>query len=179
MGELASERVSQAGMTVTADHTFQLATLRYFTSDGAFGAAVQAVMDAPLPRPLQAVDLPAAGAILAWRSPTETLCLMTSAERFGALAARLCGLDDGCLVDLTGGLCVLRVSGDRIADLLCRLGGTASVPQPGDARRGRLADVPVLTLAVRAGEVLLLVDRGVVPHVLAWTRETLLDFPGS
>jgi hypothetical protein len=179
MDECASQRVSQAGMTVVADDTFQLATLRYFTPDGAFGATVQAIMGAPLPRRLQAVDLPAAGAILAWRSPSETLCLMTSAERFAALTARLSRLDDGCLVDLTGGLCVLRVTGDRIADLLCRLGGTASVPQRGDARRGRLADVPVLTLAVRAGEVLLLLDRGHVPHVLAWTRETLLDFPGS
>jgi hypothetical protein len=179
MGEQANEHVCQAGMTVAAEEAVHVATLRYFTADGAFAAATQAVMGAPLPRPLQAVDLPAAGAILAWRSPTETLCLMNSAERFAALAEHLNGMDDGCLVDLTGGLRVLRVTGERIVDLLCRLGGTASVPQPGDARRGRLADVPVLTLAVRAGEALLLVDRGYAPHVLAWTRETLLDFPDS
>jgi hypothetical protein len=177
MGDPASTHVSCAGMTVAVDAVLQPATLRYFSVDGAFAAAFRSATGAQLPRALQAVELPATGTILAWRSPTETLCLMTSAERLGALAAQVASADDGCLLDLTGGLRMLRVTGDRIQDLLCRLGGAASVPQPGEARRCRLADVPVLTLAVRAGEVLLVLDRAYAPHVLAWTRETLLDFP--
>jgi hypothetical protein len=35
--------------------------------------------------------------------------------------------------------------------------------------------VPVLALSVREGETLLLVDRGYLPHLLAWIRETFLD----
>ena len=50
---------------------------------------------------------------------------------------------------------------DRVLDAL-----PCSYPGPGGA-------VAVL----RDGEVLLLVDRSYMPHVLAWTRETLLDFP--
>jgi len=34
----------------------------------------------------------------------------------------------------------------------------------------------VLALAVRGGETFLLVDRAYLPHLLAWVRETLLDF---
>jgi len=53
----------------------------------------------------------------------------------------------------------------------------ATASAPGEARRSRLADVPVLALAVRAGETLLVVDRGYAAHLMAWIRETLLDFP--
>jgi len=80
------------------------------------------------------------------------------------------------VVDLTGGVRIVRLTGVRIAELLCRLGGAASVPAAGEARRSRLADVPVLALAVRGGETFLLVDRAYLPHLLAWVRETLLDF---
>jgi hypothetical protein len=95
---------------------------------------------------------------------------------FSQLAARLAGSSDGCFVDLSGGVKVVRLSGERTADLLCRLGGTASVPRPGEARRSRLADVPVLALSLHELETLLLVERAYLPHVLAWIRETILDF---
>ena len=80
------------------------------------------------------------------------------------------------MVELTGGLRIVRLTGSRIADLLCRLGGTASVPVAGEARRSRMADVPVLAISLRAGETLLVVDRAYLPHLLEWIRETLLDF---
>jgi hypothetical protein len=83
------------------------------------------------------------------------------------------------MVELMGGLRIVRLTGPRIADLLCRLGGTASVPAPGESRRSRMADVPVLALSVRAGETLLLLDRAYLPHLLAWIRETMLDFEGT
>ena len=54
--------------------------------------------------------------------------------------------------------------------------GTASIPRPGEARRSRMADVPVLALSLRAGETLLVVDRVYADHLCAWIRETLLDF---
>jgi len=95
------------------------------------------------------------------------------------LAEALAACADGCLVELTGGLRIVRLTGLRIADLLCRLGGTASVPAAGEARRSRMADLAVLALCVRDGETLLLVDRAHLPHLLAWIRETLLDSAGA
>jgi hypothetical protein len=38
-----------------------------------------------------------------------------------------------------------------------------------------MADVPVLALSLRANETLLVVDRALLPRVLAWIRETLND----
>ncbi|HXW73686.1 MAG TPA: hypothetical protein VEK10_02625 [Steroidobacteraceae bacterium] len=152
-----------------------VATLRYFTPAGALAAAVRDTTGLMLPEALRARETHPPGMILAWRAPTETLCLTADAARLGALATQLAGMDDGCLVELTGGLKVLRLAGPRTPDLLCRLGGTASVPAPGEARRSRMADVPVLALSLRANETLLVVDRALLPHVLAWIRETLRD----
>src|SRR5579863_4706645 len=140
MGERAGgETLSGGGLRVSVDHRMQLATLRYFSTAGNFADALRAACATPLPPPLAALELPAAGLILAWRSPTETLCLAQSASSLSQLAASLTPAADGCLVDLSGGLKVLRLSGTRIAELLCRLGGTASVPAVGEARRSRLA----------------------------------------
>ena len=80
---------------------------------------------------------------------------------------------------MRGGLRIVRLTGQRIADLLSRLGGAASVPAVGEARRSRMADLAVLAISVRAGETLLVVDRVYLPHLLAWIRETLLDFEAS
>ena len=83
------------------------------------------------------------------------------------------------MVELTGGLRIVRLTGLGIAELLCRLGGTASAPAPGEAKRSRMADVPVLAISLHAGETLLVVDRVYLPHLLGWIRETLLDFGTS
>jgi len=164
-----------AGLTVSLDETLQVAVLRYFPPAGAFADAVREVTDAALPQPLEAVNAPGSQVMLAWRSPTETWCVTPSAARLAQLGARVAAMADGCMVDLTGGLKVLRLAGARIADLLCRLGGTGGVPPPGGARRARLADVPVLALSVRAQETLLIVDRVYLPHLREWIRATLLD----
>ena len=154
-----------------------IATLRYFTREGEVADTVRAATGMPLPATLEARE--EAQLILAWRSPTETLCVTRSTTRLAELGASLAASADGCLVELTGGLRIVRLTGQRIADLLCRLGGTASVPAAGEARRSRLADVPVLALSVRAGETLLVVDRAWLPHLLAWIRETLLELEES
>ena len=166
-----------AGLSVRVDEALQVATLRYFAPDGEFAEAVHEVTELALPQPQQALNASGGQLILAWRSPTETLCLARDPARLLEIGARLAGLADGCLVSLSGGLQVLQVTGERIADLLCRLGGTGSVPQPGEARRSRMADVPVMAVSLTAGETLLVVDRAYAEHLMGWVRETLLDFP--
>ena len=170
------QRIASQDLVACIEETLHVATLRYFDRPGPFADAVRSALGAALPEPLAARERVEGRLILAWRSPTETLCVTRNAARLAELAARLADAADGCLIDLSGGVRIVRLTGLRIADLLCRLGGTASVPRAGEARRSRLADVPVLALSVRAGETLLAVDRAYLPHLLAWIRETLLDF---
>ena len=173
----AISRIASADLVACVEETMLVATLRYFTGEGAFADAVRAATGMALPAILESRE--EAQLILAWRSPTETLCVTRSATRLSELAASLAPCAEGCMVELTGGLRIVRLTGLRIADLLCRLGGTASVPLPGEARRSRMADVAVLAISLRAGETLLVVDRVHLPHLLAWIRETLLDFEAS
>ncbi|HXN80289.1 MAG TPA: sarcosine oxidase subunit gamma family protein [Steroidobacteraceae bacterium] len=168
-----------SGLAVRVDETLQVATLRYFAREGEFASAVREVTALALPQSQRATVAPDGQLILAWRSPTETLCLAGAPARLAQLEARLGAATDGCLVNLTGALKVVRVSGARVRELLCRLGGTASVPQAGEARRSRLADVAVLAVCVQGekeAEVWLLVDRAYAPHLLGWIRETVADF---
>jgi hypothetical protein len=170
------QRITSHDLVACVEEAMHVATLRYFDRAGPFVEAVRSAVSAALPEPLAARELMEGHLILAWRSPTETLCVTRNPARLAELAARLADAAGGCLIDLSGGVRIVRLTGLRIADLLCRLGGTASVPRAGEARRSRLADVPVLALSVRAGETLLAVDRAYLPHLLAWIRETLLDF---
>lgn len=170
------ERINSQDLVACVEETMHVATLRYFDRAGPFADAACAALGARLPEPLAARELMEGQLILAWRSPTETLCVTRSIARLTELTAQLAGAADGCIIDLSGGVRIVRLTGLRIADLLCRLGGTASVPGAGEARRSRLAEVAVLALSVRAGETLLVVDRAYLPHLLAWIRETLLDF---
>jgi hypothetical protein len=170
------ERITSQELVACVEETMQVATLRYFDRAGPFAEALRAAVGATLPEPLTARELMEGQVILAWRSPTETVCMTRSIARLAELTAQLADRADGCIVDLSAGVRIVRLTGLRIADLLCRLGAAASVPGAGEARRSRLADVPVLALSVRAGETLLAVDRSYLPHLLAWIRETLLDF---
>jgi sarcosine oxidase gamma subunit len=148
------------------------AALRYLTRAGEFAAALGAA----------GVSLPECGhalgvqeLTLAWRSPTETLCLASTPERLAQLHARLGEHADGCLVELTGALDVVALSGSRVAELLARLGSTASLPAQGEARRSRMADVPVLAIALEAGRVQLVLERTSSAHLLGWIEATLAD----
>lgn len=153
-----------------------VATLRYFGRNGDFAQRVQAASGVPLPGTGRALSCANGELTFAWSRPTETLCLAENPAALARLAAALSGVSGGCCIELTGGLKVLRLSGERVADLLCRLGGTASVPLPGHACRSRMADVAVVALSLREGETQLLIDRPYLPHLLGWIRETLLDF---
>jgi hypothetical protein len=159
----------------------QAAALRYFETAGPFAAAVSAATGAPLPAPLSAAavalpGIPDGELVLAWSRPSETLVLTASTTALSALASQLESVDGGQLVNLTGALAVLRLAGTHTADFIGRL-GSAPPPRRGEARRGRLADVPVLSLSVRAGEVWLVVDRAYARHLRSWIGATLADWP--
>jgi hypothetical protein len=178
---LAAGRWSVPGLEVGDDPRVHIAALRYFEPCGAFAAAVQAATGAALPAPLAAMSttLPGAqqlgGLVLAWLRPTETLALTADAAALTELTTRLEGAAGGHVVCLSGGLRVLLLRGARVDDLMARL-GSAAAPRVNEARRGRLADVPVLSLSVHSGEVLLAVDRAYGGHLLEWIGATLADW---
>lgn len=178
-----SEPLTAPGIAVDADLGFQTATLRYFDPEGPFAAAARATARAALPGPLGAVAASGTAGegplVLAWRGPTETLALTADGARHARLAAALASVPGGCLVDLTGGLRVLRIRGERSGELLARLGSDALIPRLNESRPGRLADVPVLALCACAGETLLAVDRMYAGHLLGWIRATLGDWPDN
>jgi heterotetrameric sarcosine oxidase gamma subunit len=166
------------GLTVDDIRGVQVACLRYFDPAGKFPGAVKEALGRPLPEPLRADSATHGGDsefILAWRSPTESVLLSTSRSAFLDVAKRLASAEDGCVVDQTGGLCAVRVSGAKAADLLCRLGASASIPGLGEARSSRLAELPVLTLCVRADTLILLVERVYIAHLLGWISKTAAD----
>jgi len=167
-----------AGLSVRVDESLEVASLRYFAHDGGFAERAAHAAGAALPAAQAAVASPDGALILAWRSPTETVCLARDAAHLQGLLARLPASGEGYAVTLTGAFTVLRLGGARVAALIARLGGSASLPAAGESRRSRLADLPVLAIGVPApaGEVLLLVDRAYAPHLLGWIRETVADF---
>jgi len=170
----AQESFGCRGLRVQLKWPVPVAALRYFSPAGDFAGRLRA-SGLALPGTGQARQEPGRGLILAWSSPTETVCLAPAEHSLTDLARSLAGAADGCLVDLTGAFALVQLSGERIADLVCRLGGSASLPRVGEARRSRLADVPVRALCVQEGEVSLLVERGFGEHLLGWIRATVLD----
>lgn len=177
MGEAARQL---AGLEVQ-EVPIHVTTLRYFDRTGPFAAAVGAATGAPLPAPLTVTVVPAgagigAGVVLAWLRPTETLALSEVAAPLVGLREKLADVTGGHVVDLSDGLKAFRLWGTRLDDLLGRLGSAALGMGPGQARRGRFGDVPVLALSVRAGEVLLVVDRAYAAHLGGWIEATLADW---
>ena len=171
--------VEAPGIRVSLDQGMHVASLRYFDPRGAFSRTVQASIATQLPNRLCATYASrrsgAESAVLAWRSPTETLLLCNEAALIAQLHADVATLNDGCVVDQTGGTWVLRASGERIADLFARMGGQGTLPVIGAARRGRLADIPVLALQVQPGEILLIIERLYVEHIMRWIRASAAD----
>ena len=183
---------SADGLSVRWDHGLSVASLRYFDPAGLFAAEVGKVLGGPLPEPLRAhrrvlvtageganaEGASSAGSelVLAWRSPTETLLVAADAGCLAAVDRFAANRSDGCLVDQTGGILTLVVAGARAPDLLTRLGSTDAVPALGEARTSRVAELSVMSLCTRPGEILLLVERVYVRHVFGWIRETIADF---
>jgi sarcosine oxidase gamma subunit len=172
--------VESPGVSVTADRGLLIASLRYFDHAGEFAAAVREAVGRALPEPLRAFQIGSATqgsyVILAWRSPTETLLLSNDRAAFEELGAQLAAAPDGCMVNQTGGICVLRARGEKAGSLLLRLGAVTAIANVGEARSGRLAELQVLTACVQPGEFLLLVDRVYANHLIEWIRATAADF---
>jgi len=167
------------GLSVNTDRDIQIASLRYFHQAGRFAAAVREAVDRSLPEPLRAFQVGSAAqgsyVILAWRSPTETLLLSNDRTAFDELERQLAAASDGCMVNQTGGIGVLRVRGEKAADLLLRLGAASAIPTLGEARSGRLAELQVLTACLAPQEFLLLVEQVYANHLLEWIRATAAD----
>lgn len=171
MAEL-SAALGIEGLRVQTLRAVPAAALRYLTPAGGFAAALGA---AGLTLPECGRALGVADLTLAWRSPSETLCLAATGEQLAQLSARLGEHVDGCLVELTGALDVVALSGSRLAELLVRVGSTASLPGQGEARRSRMADVPVLAIALGTARVQLVLERTYREHLLGWIAATLAD----
>jgi len=167
------------GLSVGAVHDIQVASLRYFHHTGRFAAAVHEAVGRALPEPLRAFQIGSAAqgsyVILAWRSPTETLLLSNDRAAFDELERQLADTMDGCMVNQTGGIGVFRVTGKKAGDLLPRLGATTAIPNLGEARSGRLAELQMMTACLLSGEFLLLVERVYANHLLEWIRATAAD----
>src|ERR1700728_4171735 len=161
------------------DETFYVGSLRHFESQGQFVHSVQTALITTLPTTLKATvgvaDSSESLVALAWRSSTETLLLTDSESCFEQIAELSESGQDGCFVDQTHGLCVLRAGGEQLPDLFSRLGGNDLIPLLGDSKRGRLADVSVLVLKVQQKEILFVVDRTYVEHLVDWVQETVTD----
>lgn len=171
--------VEAPDLSVELQHELKVCSLRYFDAAGPFTAAVGERLGGPLPEPLRAVRHCLDGArrelILAWRSPTETLLMTADDAAFAAIEDAAQNSATGCMVDQTGGLWPWRMTGGRSRDLLLRLGSTASIPALGEARMSRVAELPVMALCVREGELLLVVERVYSDHLLGWIAETARD----
>ena len=171
------------GISVRVDRALRVATLRYFDAQGAFAQACHAALGIPLPTARHAVEVPGSPAgvefILAWRHPTQTLVVSNDGAALSALQSELRAAVGGLCLDQSGGLWVVRVQGVRTRDLLLRIGNEASVPTPGESRISRIAELPVVSLSVKPGETLLLLDRVYAEHLLNWIRVTLADFDPS
>jgi sarcosine oxidase gamma subunit len=167
------------GLSVGADRDVRTASLRYFDHAGRFAAAVREAVGRALPDPLRAFQVGSAAqgsyAILAWRSPTETLLLSNDLAAFDELEGQLAAAPDGCMVNQTGGIGVFRVRGKKAGDLLLRLGAVTAIPNLGEARSGRLAELQVLTACLFPEEFLLLVERAYANHLLEWIGATAAD----
>ncbi len=168
------------GLSVGEERGLRIASLRYFDPAGSFAAAVRESIGRALPDPLRATcvgdSTQVEPLIFLWRSPTETVFLSRDGTRFAELERQLAALEGGCMVDQTGGVCVVRVRGVRGRELLLRLGAMTAIPDPGEARSGRLAELQVLTTCVQAGEFLLLVERVYANHLREWIGATTADF---
>jgi sarcosine oxidase gamma subunit len=175
----AFQNIELDGLSVRVELGYQAASLRFFDVTTQFAVVVSETLGRPLAEPLRAVRIEqtSGGAyfILAWRSPTENLLLCSDRAAFFAFATKLSVASDGCLVDQSGGIRVIRVAGRRARDLLLRLGGSTALPELGEARTGRLAELSVQAVSVEKGEYLLLVERVYAPHLLAWINATAAD----
>lgn len=174
--------ISISGLEVSLEPDLVCGSLRYHEPAGAAASSVQALFNCPLPEPLAAIQSSSesgtngrATVTLIWRGPTETLVLSPEPAVLARIQSAVAGLTDGCFIDQSGGYRVIRLAGSRVAAVFARLGNPDSMPAAGQARRSRLADVPVLSVHLAPDRFLLMVERVYAPHLFDWLRQTVLD----
>ena len=171
--------IESEGLRVAGLCGWWIASLRHFDRAGAFVAEVESWLGAPLPGPLQAISCRPPGqeaaAILAWRSPTETMMICDQEKAFAALEQRLAGSVDGSMVNQTGGFSIFQMQGRRCSELLQRIGAKTAIPGLGEARGGSAGEVRALTLSIRSGEFLMFIERSYAAHVAQWMRVSASD----
>lgn len=160
--------VDAHGISVDFDCRYQVLSVRYFDA-----AAVSVVGRLKLPEPLRVVQ--DADALLAWRSPTESLFLTHERARIEEVEAEWRDSVVGCCILQTDGICIMRVKGARLAELLQRLGAASCIPDPGEARTSRIGDLPVTAINVADAVILLAVERVYAAHLQTWLESTLVD----
>ncbi len=169
----ATTLAAAPGLSATLEHGLPVLSLRYFDAHGEFAAAAARATGAALPAPGCVVR--SGPFVMAWRSPTETLCLTAQEAALAAIAQPLADLTGGCTLELTGAVSAIHLEGGRLDELVSRLGGLAAAPAVGAAARARLADVAVLVLRLESEGASLLIERPLAEHLMGWIRETLPD----
>jgi heterotetrameric sarcosine oxidase gamma subunit len=160
-------------VSVIVENIWHIGALRHL-DPAALNAATLRLLGGALPPAGGARE--AAGLVLAWRGPRETLILAQSAAALRTLATALGSAERACLVEQSQGYRVIRLEGARVPDLLVRLGSADVVPAVGAARQGRLAELRVLALALAGHSMRLIVERAYADHLLAWIDATVADF---
>jgi sarcosine oxidase gamma subunit len=163
------------GITVALDPKMQVMSLRYFDSSGAFTAAAQRCLRLKLPFAPNAIEIREheRPALLAWRRPGECLLFTRDPADLEIVATATGGLIDGRAINLTGGVCVVRIAGPRTASLLARIGSHDSMPVPRSTRATRIADLPAFLVRSSGPEVYLLHDRAYLAHLMQWLRVSI------
>ena len=173
-----AERWTGGGVTAERDRAIQVASLRYF-DPAACAADIASALGCAPPTAgrLERHGLPGSAEpfALLWRSPGETWLLAGTPAPIHALRRGLGTGDAAWLVDLTGGIRGIHLTGTRALGVMRRLGSSLSIPRAGEARTGRFADVTVTVAGWQPDEYLLLVERVFYEHLLDWIRETLAD----
>lgn len=170
------ERVEGPEITV-ADAAMTVASLRYFMPNGAFATAVRRHLGVGLPIDSNSIAITGRPTtLLVWRRPGECLLISPESGIFDELVTASGGLSDGRAIDLTDGTCVLRIGGRRSAELLSRISCHGSIPPAGSARATLVAELPVVLISALSDDILLLIDRLYVEHLMRWIRVSIADF---
>ena len=165
------------GISVALDPEMSVMSLRYFEPHGPFAAALWRCLGLQLPLEPHTIEVadPRLPTLLAWRRPGECLLLCWDSALIESVATATVGLGDGRAINITGGVCVIRIGGPETSGLLSRIGCHDSMPAPRSSRATRIADLPVVLLRTDALDVHLLVDRVYLEHMMDWLRVSIED----
>jgi heterotetrameric sarcosine oxidase gamma subunit len=177
VADIARGSLSARGVSVELERGLSILSLRRFDEYASAPVSLTAALEGlALPDALRATSHESRSIILAWKTPSEIVFASDDKGSADAvLHAVIAHRDWGCAVDLTGGIHIWRLQGERVRELLERIGSTDSMPMVGEARVSRIAELPVLAVAVREDEVRLFVESVYSDHLRGWIAETLQD----